>query len=115
MYGYKFCVKVYANGLGDGCGKAVRVTLSSLSGLFDSQLKWPAKANFTLELINQQGGENAVHSTDGVTWSKTNELITPLGNILCSRGAVYHFMKHSELGDYLVDDTLHFRVSAVVL
>ena len=120
LYGYKFCVKVYANGVGGGCGKAVHVTLSSLPGMFDNQLKWPAKAGFTLELINQRGGENAVYSKDSVTMSRPTlhgELIAALGNMLYWGGNTghSHFIKHSELGDYLVNDTLHFRISAVVL
>ena len=124
LYGYKFCVKVHANGKESECGKAVCVTLSSLPGSFDSQLKWPAKANFTVELINQRGGENAVHSKDNITWSRPTQqeehIISHTSPIKmwwrCFNNHSYdHVMDHSKLGNYLVNDTLHFLVSAVVL
>ena len=55
--GYKFYIGVDANGNGSGCGKSINVDLWSMSGEYDDQLKWPLNAKFTVELINQQGGE----------------------------------------------------------
>ena len=63
MSGYKFCIGVDANGRGLGHGKSIYVAVWGIPGEFDDQLKWPAKAKFTIELINQQGGENATCTT----------------------------------------------------
>ena len=51
LHGYKICVGVDANGYGRGRGKSLYVGLWVLPGEFDEQLKWPAKAKFTIELI----------------------------------------------------------------
>ncbi len=56
MCGYKFCVGVYANRIFLGTSY-VAITVWSIPGEFDKLLKWPAKLNLILELINQQGEE----------------------------------------------------------
>ena len=67
--GYKFCIQVDANGFGGGLGKSVYVVARFMSGEYDDLLKWPVKVKITLQLINQQGGENACHS-ETYTWKK---------------------------------------------
>ena len=39
--GYKMCLAVYANGVGNGAGTHVSVSLVLLKGCYDDQLKWP--------------------------------------------------------------------------
>ena len=54
--GYKFCIGVDANGCrGVGHGNSIWMDLWSMPGEYDDQLKWPANAKFTIELINQTG------------------------------------------------------------
>ena len=118
LYGYKFFLEIKANGVGAGCGKAVCVALCAIPGLFDSQLKWPVRVKITLELINQHGGDNVVAETGRVSWSKcgvcgVSTFIIYIGNKYYS--GYYHLISHSELDNYLVNDTLHFRVSTSVL
>ena len=115
LYGYKFFFEIKANGYGGGRGKAVRVDLWSTPGDFDSQLKWPVKVKITLELVNQHGGDNLVNYKDGVTWKKPDEsvYITLIGS-KCHLGNG-HFIDHSELGDFLKNDSLDFHASTVVL
>ena len=115
LYGYKFFFQIKANGFGVGRGKAVRVDLWSTLGDFDSQLKWPVKVKITLELINQHGGDNLVAEKGGVSWWKcgVSTSITYIGNEYYSGN--YHLINHSELDNYLVNDTLHFRFSTLVL
>ena len=114
--GYKFCIGVDTNGRGGGRGKAVRVTLWSLIGEYDSQLEWPVKAEITLELINQQGGENVV-SVKECSWKKPNqdsEVICSFGSIFLGSIVKYHHLvEHSKLDDFLIDDTLHFRIPVI--
>ena len=113
--GYKFCFTIMANGIGAGHGKAVCVALCATPGDFDSHLKWPVKVKIMLELIKQHGGYNLVTQRDEVRWHKcgVSTLVVSLGNHNYS--GLYHLVNHSELGNYLVNDTLHFRVSTLVL
>ena len=72
--GYKFCIGVDANGWSAGRGKSVNVEVWRMPGEHDSQLKWPASAKFTIELINQQGGENVVCTTSTQDWEKVTRM-----------------------------------------
>ena len=111
--GYKFCIGVDANGYYFGRRNAVNVDVWDIPGEYDDQLKWPAKAKFTIELINQQGRENATYTTDTITWQRP----VTAGRLGVFRrikiGYYYDFIEHSKLGDFLVNDTLHFNVSKV--
>ena len=60
--GYKFCINIAANGCSCGHGKAIYVYLCAMPGECDHQLKWPAQATFTIELLHQQGGHNVQHT-----------------------------------------------------
>ena len=108
--GYKFCVGVDANGWDSGRGKSIYVDLWFMPGEFDEQLKWPAKAKFTIELINQQVGQNVRHSCQA-EWDKPTlleqiESFSPLG---------YGFLDHINLIGFLNNDTLIFNVCDVEL
>ena len=115
LYGYKFFFQIKANGDGGGLWKAVRVELYATPGEFDSHLKWPVNVKITLELINQHGGDNIVAQKDGVSWYKRGGSfwVAAIGNKNYS--GWIHLINHSELDNYLVNDTLHFRVSTSVL
>ena len=112
LCGYKFFFEIKANGVGTGRGKAVHVTLWSTPGDFDSHLKWPVKVKITLELINQHGGDNIVAQRDEVSWRKCN-WVAYIGNKNYS--GWNHLINHSELDNYIVNDTLCFRISTLVL
>ena len=87
--------------------------MGCIPGDYDDQLKWPARAKFTIKLINQQGRENATSTTDIITW-KRPVTASRLGNVYRIKiGFGYYFIEHSKLGDFLVNDTLHFNVSKV--
>ena len=106
--GYKFCIGVDANGCGDGRGKSVWMDVYSMPGEYDDQLKWPANAKFTVELINQTGGENVRHSKT-LDWKKPTKEYNHASTIhQC-------FPEHSKLNSFLKNDTLYFYVSEVEL
>ena len=105
--GYKFCVGVDANGYYDGRGKAIGMTLWAMPGEFDDQLEWPAKAMFTIELINQQRGENASYTTRSYQWCKPTVEYWRIKRIWR--------IKHSELSSFYNNDTLHFHVSKITM
>ena len=115
--GYKFCIGVDANGRGRGAGygKSVYVAVRGMPGAFDDQLKWPAMANFTIELINQQGGANATCTTlvDIVRIITPYKFLASFQRITIDGGQA--FLEHSLLYKFLINDTLHFHVSEIHL
>ena len=117
LRGYKFFFEIKANGVGAGWGGAVYVDLCSTPGDFDRELKWPANVKIKLEVISQHGGNDLV-AQKGVSWHTCGES-TYIGNNYYPRCSgcpgYYHLMSHHELRDYLLNDTLHFRVSTSVL
>ena len=111
--GYKFCIGVDANGYGFGRGYTVHVDVWGIPGEFDDQLKWPARAKFTIELINQQGRENATDTTDIIEWQRPVTAGILWRFYRNKSSDYYYFIMHSKLGEFLVNDTLHFNVSKV--
>ena len=116
MYGYKFSVGVDANGRGQGRGKAIAIGPWSMPGEYDDLLKWPARVVFTIELINQKGRENAIYKSGEVKWSRPAQPYEP--TVVFRRisvGGNAAFLEHSEVSDFLVNDTLLFRISNIHL
>ena len=109
--GYKFCIGVDANGDFQGRGKSIYVAVYAIPGEFDDQLKWPVRANVNIELINQQGGENARYGRTW-TWNKPTRSCEFVG---CFYRAGGGFMEHSKLNSFLNNDTLYFCISEVQL
>ena len=121
--GYKFCIGIDANGYGDNRGKSVNVELWVMKGEYDSQLKWPVTARFTLELINHyEGGENK-KCTQTVTWEKPGgRYIRICGGSFDTKGVTYHFISHTELPckpatrtHFLMNNALYFKITNITL
>ena len=55
--GYKMCLRVDANGDGDGASTHVSVFLCIMRGEYDKFLKWPIRADVTVQLLNQVGDD----------------------------------------------------------
>ena len=108
--GYKFCIGVDANGYDDGHGRSIFVDLWALPGEFDDQLKWPARAKFTIELISQRG-RPTLRCNRQVLWNKFaySEQIESFDRL------EYGFLDHSRLSSYLKQDSLVFNVYDVKL
>ena len=113
--GYKFCIGVDANGNVGGRGKSINVDIWCMPGEFDGQLKWPAKAKITIELVNQQGGENATCTTlvDIERHDIPHYLLACFERITIDDD--HAFLEHSLLYKFLINDTLHFHVSEMHL
>ena len=109
--GYKFCIGVDANGSFHGRGKSIYVAVCAMPGQFGDQLKWPARAKFTIELINQQGGEKA---SFGGTWT-WNKPATSYKYVGCFYRTGDGLVEHSKLNSFLNNDTLYFCISEVQL
>ena len=93
-----------------------------MKGEFDSHLKWPFKGEITVELVNQkEGGKNyerkPVQHTDS---DERDEWLKRVTEGDRGKGWGYaDFISHSDLykpeedKEYLVNDTLIFRVTNV--
>ena len=109
MCGYKFCIGMDANGRGGSHGEAIYAELYVMPGEYDSLLKWPAKASFTLELINQRGGKNVKYNTAMKKWEKPELTYKCLSVFPFTEvNSSYCFMEHSKLNEFLFNDTLKF-------
>ena len=105
-FGYKFCIGVQPN---HGKKMKVRLSLYATKGEYDHQLKWPAKASFTIELLNQQGGVNKETTIGGTSWDK------PDGPYCVVFSSPPHcgMLHRSKIEDFLRNDTLYFHISNI--
>ena len=55
--GYKICIRVAPQGLGNGEGTHVSIHTYLMKGEYDDQLRWPFKGDVTIQLLNQLGPE----------------------------------------------------------
>ena len=62
-HGYKMCINVYPNGIGNGQGTHVSVYTCLMQGPFDDQLKWPFRGEVTIQIINQAADQSHVERT----------------------------------------------------
>ena len=112
--GYQCFIRVAPNGeLGEGCGTHVAVQLYSVAGQFDGILPWPAKATFTLQLLNHHRDQDHVTVTERFQWKK------PRGNGYVGDFSST-FIPHAELGwnaekqtKYLHEDCLRFKMAKI--
>ena len=113
--GYKFCIGIEANGRDNEHGKAIRVELLAMPGEYDHQLKWPARAMFTIKLLHQQGGAN-VKGTITEEWTEPGKSYThtggEFGNIQFGFRPT-HFIEHSTLSGFLCNGTLYFHLAKI--
>ena len=121
--GYKLCLKITANGWASGKGTHVGVAVYMMKGEFDSHLKWPFKGEITVELVNQkEGGEKyerkPITHTSSDRCDKVFQRVTE-GDSAETGWGTPQFISHSNLykpeegKEYLVNDTLIFRVTNV--
>ena len=109
--GYKFCIGVDAYGFGEGKGNSIDVDVYCMLSEFDGELSWPVDVTISVELINQQGRENA-SCTETFELEKPVLLYHRVGSL---RRIPTGFLKHSELDSFLDNDTLFFYVSHIQL
>ena len=106
MLGYKFIFRIYPCGLSYSSSD-VDVQIFGVPGEFDGLLKWPAEARFNLQLVGRNG-TNATGSSFMKTWEKpsaySNSLI----------GYIFDIVFHSEVQNFLYNDTLQFMVDVVL-
>ena len=123
-YGYKMCIHVYPNGVGNGKGTHVSVYTYFMRGPFDDQLKWPFRGEVTIQIVNQAGDHS--HFEETIYYNdKTKDISASrvTGNEVRSSGWGYHtFIAHTDLAynaamktQYLKDNTITVRVVQVTI
>ena len=120
--GYKMCLRVDANGNGEGKGTHVSAFAYLMQGGFDDILKWPFRGHVVIQLCNQL--QDKYHRGYTIDFSETTDS-SITGRVTSGEradsGCGYHtFIPHNDLNfdpttncQYLRNDCLHFRIVAV--
>ena len=124
--GYKMCLRVYANGYGDGVGTHVSVFVNLMRGEHDDKLTWLFRGDITIQLMNQKRDQDHVENIadfadgNGAAGSETSGRVTSEERAKCSWG-FHNFISHTKLESttdtqqYLKNNRIKFRVNKVVV
>ena len=115
--GYKFCIRVDANGYSDFEGEHVSVYACLMRGEQDNTLSWPFTGTVKFELLNHLEDSNHHMARTSFPADSVNSKRVTKGDRNVGLGK-YKFIAHSALDynsakncQYLKDDKLFFRVS----
>ena len=116
------CVRVDANGHGDGAGTHVSVFVYLMRGEYDSQLVWPFRGDITIQLVNHNNDQYYCETVpyDDAAGSSTCNRVT--SGERSGNGRGYHkFITHAKVESstntkrYIVNDCLTFRITKIVV
>ena len=107
--GYKMCLRVDANGNGDGKNSHVSVFLYMMQGEYDECLKWPFRGNIVVQLLDQVGNDDhhvSINVPDNADNGFCQRVVS--GNRSLQGWGQHQFICHSKLLPikYLRDDCL---------
>ena len=114
--GYKMCLSVEANGIGNAKGIHTSVFIHMMRGEFDEQLKWPYDGKITVMVVDQV--ENRRHYTrvipfDDQTPEVQRKRVTE-GSMNTAGYGFFNFLPHANLEPfYLKNDCLKFRILGI--
>ena len=121
--GYKMCLRVDANGWGDGTGTHVSAANYLMRGEYDDDLLWPFRGEITFQLINRRADEGHVEYTTPFNDSVPDKVACRVmeGERVPRGWGTDKFIPHSALRcneswntEYLCrSDSLEFRVTRV--
>ncbi len=115
--GYKFCMRVYPNGMGEGGSSGTRtsVELCSMKGEDDDRLTWPADCTITVQLLNQHRDLDHVTVSRRFQWHKPStaypwkiEWLTR--QLVTHKDMVWNASKQTH---YLKNDNLVFKITKI--
>ena len=109
--GYKFRLKIYENGRGEGRGTHVSVQLEAHKGPFDDSLQWPAICNIKLQLLNQYRDQDHITGTKELKWQKPADglqIVTFSEKFIAHDDLKWNAEKHTQ---YLKNSRIHFRIA----
>ena len=111
--GYRMCLRVCPNGIGDGQGTHVSIFTCLMRGPFDGGLKWPFRGDITIQIVDQAGEkhhEKVVHYNNNTPDSYANRVTD--GE--CSVQWVRHeFLPHTSLGYNTATNTQYLRANSL--
>ena len=115
--GYKMCIRVDANGNGDGADTHVSVFAYLMKGKNDDNLSWPFAGEVTITLLNQLADRN--HYTRTCSFLQDSSIGRRVVNdeIAATGYGWNKFISHNQLGyyaakicQYLKNDSLYFQI-----
>ena len=116
--GYKFCLKVYANGYGSGKGSHVTITAVIMKGQHDRHLKWPFTGTILIEVLNWL--EDKQHCKHTLSIDKNNKIDRVSKGQFGDDYGLYKFVSHSTLNlsnentQYICEDCICVRALVTV-
>ena len=115
-HGYCFQIGIDANGYVDARGSALSVCLWYLQGRHDQVIRWPVQATFTIELVNQKGGNNIVSTKKELKWRNYNSSAIQLHHFNSSySNSSYGFVDHDKMDDYIRFDTIIIAITDITI
>ena len=114
--GYRMCLRVDANGWGDGKNSHVSIYLYMMKGEYDECLRWPFRGEVTIQLVNQMKNEEHLTKILPID-DRTPDKIA--GRVMieerCEDGRGFpKFIPHIDLQpNYLKNDSLKLSVKLV--
>ena len=116
--GYKMCLSVLPNGLGNGRATHVSVFCHLERGEYDDQLKWPFHGDITIQLLNQSRDEG--HRKKTVPYDRASDSNgRVVGKERGSGWGCHTFIAHTQLStenkEYLKNDCLKFRILEIIV
>ena len=119
--GYLMCLRVAANGYGDGSNTHVSVFANLMAGENDNNLKWPFRGSVTFSVLNQRGNHHHVTFTSSLTDDAPDDVCARVVSGRAARGwGNLTLILHSDLPynnenntEYLSNNSLHLRVERV--
>ena len=109
--GYKMCLAVYANGVGEGEGTHVSVFVYIRRGEYDNILRWPFQGTIPICVFGQELFANLPRMVVCTTTVPLERVIE--GDRSKNGFGIPQFIPHSTLNSYLRNDSLHFRISQI--
>ena len=115
------CLRVDANGAGNGAGTHVSVYVFLMRGEHDKKLKWPFQGDITIQLLNQKRNQEHVEHTihfDGK--DRAANRVTSGERAIKGWGNA-RFITHTRVEStsgttqYLHNDCLKWRVTNIVV
>ena len=120
--GYKVRLNIVPNGYGSGKSTHLSVSINLMPGVNDDTIVFPLRGTFTISLLNQQEDDN--HYTESFAFEDDIDHVEYTGRkyeIDTKSVGNPEFLSHSSLSfnpvnntRYLHNDTLYFRVTAVI-
>ena len=119
------CLRVDANGAGDGAGTHVSVYVYLMRGEHDDKLTWPFRGDITIQLVNQNRDQD--HAEKILKFTKEDAADGEAPSRVTSEERAWialgyrMFISHTKLEStvgtkqYLKNDCIKFRVNKVVV